>query len=169
MMKRETLTTALASALTAALTAAMLTACGSNAGNTSDNTDIQTADSSSSYNVTDVVNADDAANGAGFTDKDRERQYLAYLENYLKEDVLIPLDDIKDAAVTLSAFTDTDNTLMNADSEINIAVVLDLENELTAYSADELAEILAKGVGNESTDNIVIMDSDGNQLFPDEI
>lgn len=143
----------------ALLTVAMLTACGSN----TDSADTQTAESSTSYDLNEVASSD------AITDADKERIYLAYLENYLEEELLESLDDVKNAAVTLSADTDANDIAVNTGSEVYVSVVLELENELTAYSADELAEILANGVGNESTDNIVIMDSDGNQLFPENI
>ena len=148
----------------ALLTAVMLTACGSHAGAT----DMQNAESSSSYDLTEALNLD-AADSSAVTDADKEKKYLAYLQSYLEEELLEPLDDIKNATVTLSVGTEADNSLMNTNSEVHVNVMLELENELTAYSADELAEILANGVGNESTDNIVIMDSDGNQLFPENI
>lgn len=148
----------------ALLTAVMLTACGSHAGAT----DMQNAESSSSYDLTEALNLN-ATGSSAVTAADKEKKYLAYLQSYLEEELLEPLDDIKNATVTLSVGTEADNSLMNTNSEVHVNVMLELENELTAYSADELAEILANGVGNESTDNIVIMDSDGNQLFPEGI
>lgn len=101
------------------------------------------------------------------TEDYKQRQYLAYLENYLKEDILESLSDVKSASVTLSVSADSD-ILISSNDEISVDVVLDLQDELSTYSAAELADILAKAVGNTSTDDITILDADENRLFPEE-
>ena len=101
------------------------------------------------------------------TEADRQRQYLAYLENYIKDNLLEPLSEVKDASVALYSPTDSENTI-NSNEEISVAVVLELQDELSTVSTTELADYLATAVGNTSTDEIIIMDVDGNMLFPKE-
>lgn len=134
---------------TALLAGAMLTACGSS------NQENQTAES---YELK-------LAQNASSTEADKQRQFPAYLENYLEKDILESVSDIKSAAVTLNAPATVDIDA-NSDEEIVISAILELEDGLSTYSAEELADMLAKGVGNTSTDNIMIMDTNGNQLFP---
>lgn len=134
---------------TALLAGAMLTACGSS------NQENQTAES---YELK-------LAQNASSTEADKQRQFQAYLENYLEKDILESVSDIKSAAVTLNAPATVDIDA-NSDEEIVISAILELEDGLSTYSAEELADMLAKGVGNTSTDNIMIMDTNGNQLFP---
>ncbi len=101
------------------------------------------------------------------TEADKQRQYLTYLENYIKDNLLEPLSEVKDASVTLYSPTNSENTI-NTNEEISVAVVLELEDELSTDSTTELAGYLATAVGNTSTDEITIMDVDGNILFPKE-
>ncbi|MBD5453482.1 MAG: hypothetical protein HDR30_04020, partial [Lachnospiraceae bacterium] len=101
------------------------------------------------------------------TDEDKQRQYLAFLENFIQEEILEPLPEVKSASVTLQSPTGSENTI-NTNEEISVSVVLELQNELSTDSTTELADYLATAVGNTSTDEITIMDVDGNILFPKE-
>ena len=134
------------------LAASLLTACGSK------NQEVQ------SYNIENIVLPSD---GNELTDEDKQRQYLVYLGNYIEDNVLEPLSEVKDASVTLYSPTASENTI-NTNEEISVAVVLELQDELSTVSTAELADYLATAVGNTSTDEITIMDVDGNLLFPEE-
>lgn len=131
------------------LSALLLTAC---AGNGGENETAEIA-----------VELNDAA---VTSDEDKQRQYLAYLQNYLEENVLEPLPDVESANVILSVPADADGISVSSGGELSIDVILELSDELSGYSASELADMLAKGVGNSTTDAITIMDADGVQLFP---
>ena len=129
------------------LAASLLTACGSK------NQEVQT------YNVENIVLPE-----GNVTEEDKQRQYLAYLENYIKDNLLDPLSEVKNASVTLQSPTGSENTI-NTNEEISVAVMLELQNELSTDSTAELADCLATAVGNTSTNKITIMDTDGNMLF----
>ena len=103
------------------------------------------------------------------TDADKQRQYLVYLEQYLKENILEAQPDIEEADVTLVSDTESDFTVSseNDSEEIQVNVVLKLQDELTSISASKLADALATAIGNATTDNILIQDSEGTILFPD--
>ena len=131
------------------LTASLLTACGSK------NQEVQTS------NVENIVLPE-----GNVTEEDKQRQYLAFLENYIKDNLLEPLSEVKNASVTLQSPTGSENTI-NTNEEISVAVVLELQNELSTDSTAELADCLATAVGNTSTNKITIMDTDGNMLFSD--
>ncbi len=135
------------------LAASLLTACGSK------NQEVQT---SNIENIELPLKGNDT-----LTEEDKQRQYLAYLENYIKDNLLEPLSEVKNASVTLQSPTNSENTI-NTNEEISVAVVLELKNELSTDSTAELADCLATAVGNTSTDEIIIMDVDGNILFPEE-
>ena len=132
------------------LAASLLTACGSK------NQEVQ------SYNVENIVLPEE-----NVTEEDKQRQYLAFLENYIKDNVLEPLSEVKNASITLQSPMNSENTI-NTNEEISVAVVLELQNELSTARTTELADYLATAVGNTSTDEITIMDVDGNLLFPKE-
>lgn len=134
------------------LAASLLTACGSQ------NQEVRT------YEVEDVILPSE---GNELTEEDRQRQYLAYLENFIEDEILEPLSEVKSASVTLQSPTESE-TIINSDEEISVAVVLELEDELSTVSTIELADYLATAVGNASTNEISIMDADGNVLFPEE-
>ena len=133
------------------LTASLLTACGSK------NQEVQTYEE---YEL--KLGESDT-----LTEADKQRQYLAYLENYIKDNLLEPLSEVKNASVTLQSPMNSEN-IINSNEEISVAVVLELENELSTDSTAELANCLATAVGNTSTNKITIMDADGNMLFSDD-
>ena len=134
------------------LAASLLTACGSK------NREVETY----YYDIEDI-----ALSSEGSTEEDKQRQYLAYLESFIADNVLEPLSEVKNANVTLQSPTYSENVI-NSNEEISVAVVLELEDELSTVSTTELADYLATAVGNTSTDEITIMDVDGNLLFPEE-
>lgn len=138
------------------ITVIPLTACG----------DVQKAEAEDST-VTNVY-LDELFNEA-MTDADKQRQYLVYLEQYLKEDILEAQPEIEEANVALVSNAESD-FLINSENdaeEIQVNVVLKLEDELTSISASKLADVLATAIGNATTDNIFIQDSEGTTLFPD--
>lgn len=139
---------------TVLLSASLLTACGSRN---------EKSQSTTEYAIEDVILEE---NGT-LSEADKQRKYLAYLENYLEEDVLKSLSEVKSASVTLNAPEDADIGV-NSEEEIAVNVILDLEDELSTYSAGELADMIAKGLGNATTDDIMILDTDGSQLFPEK-
>ena len=131
------------------LAASLLTACGSK------NQEVQT------YNVENIVLPE-----GNVTEEDKQRQYLAFLENFIKEEILEPLSEVKNASVTLQSPTDSENTI-NSNEEISVAVVLELQDELSTDNTAKIADWVATAVGNTSTDEITIMDVDGNLLYPE--
>ncbi len=99
------------------------------------------------------------------TESDKQKKYVVYLQGELKTDIEA-LDAVETAIVKLH-MPENDGTLMNANQESTASVTLKLAKN-ASFDADNaafLARSIATAIGNETTDNIVIMDTDGNMLF----
>ncbi len=111
---------------------------------------------------------DDALNGSfTTTEADKLKRYQVYLEN-LYEEELVTQTHVKSAKVTLS-IPDDDGTLIANKEESYAKVMLEVIDKNTiddiATWASNLAKYIATGLGNETTDRITIIDTDGNMLF----
>ena len=111
------------------------------------------------YGIENVIN-----NGFSTTESDKKRAYLLYQEKYLEDHMLELFSAIKSADVTLH-IPDNTGLLSDAEEESYASVVLELQDEFSAENAAYLARAIATGIGNPTTDNIVIMDTNGNLLF----
>ncbi len=89
------------------------------------------------------------------TDADKKEKYIAYLEAVFEKDIVETYPAIKSAEVTLS---EEENTM-------KAVVSLDLQEEIADDSVSEIAEVVATAIGDTSTDNITIQDSEGTLLF----
>lgn len=101
------------------------------------------------------------------TESDKQKKYVVYLEKRLENDVLSKFTAIKSAFVTLNIPEDT-GTLIAQEEESSAWLLLELKDEFSQESAAYLARAVATSMGNETTDNIVIMDTEGNMLFTGE-
>ena len=105
-----------------------------------------------------------ADGGFSTTESDKQRKYVLYLEKYLEDNMLENFSAIKSANVTLNIPENT-GTLIDSGEESYASVVLELSDEFSTESAAYLARAVATAIGNETTNNIVIMDTEGNMLF----
>ncbi|MCQ2540874.1 MAG: flagellar M-ring protein FliF [Lachnospiraceae bacterium] len=113
------------------------------------------ADSFSIDNVT--------SGGFSTTEADKQRRHVVYLEKMM-ETSLRSYSFVKNAIVTLNIPED-DGTLIAKNTEKSASVILTLKGECTSEMASGIARFIATGLGNDSTKNIVIIDSDGRMLF----
>ena len=102
--------------------------------------------------------------GFSTTESDKQREYTYYLEKYIEDNMLEPQKAIKSATVMLNIPENT-GTLIDSDKESSANVSLDLNEEISPETAAALARAIATGLGNSTTKNIVIMDTEGNMLF----
>lgn len=110
----------------------------------------------------------DNVTGGGFstTESDKQKKYVYYKEKQMEEDLQSnPL--VRLANVQLSLPED-DGTLIANEQEGFASVVLDLDGELDDNIAASMARFIATALGNETTKNITIIDTDGNLLFAGE-
>ena len=99
------------------------------------------------------------------TESDKQKKYVLYLESQLENDFLKKFKSIKNASVELNIPTD-DGTLIAEKQDSYASVLLELKDDsFNDESASYMAKAIATAIGNENTDNIVIMDTDGNMLF----
>ncbi len=110
----------------------------------------------------------DTALSGGFssTEADKEKKYKLYLEEYVAT-MLESMDVIKDASVKLT-IPDDDGTIISKQQETYASVILTLNGSLDTEGATTIAKFVATGVGNDTTDSVVIIDSNGNLLFSGE-
>ena len=107
---------------------------------------------------------DDALSGGlSTTESDKQKRAVLALQSQMEND-LEEYSFVKSATVELNIPTD-DGTLISNGAESSAAVCLDLSGELTMETAQALARFVATSLGNETTKNIVIMDTNGNLYF----
>lgn len=113
------------------------------------------------YTIDDVTDG-----GFSTTESDKQKRYVVYMQEYMEE-ILESNSSVKKATVQLDVPED-DGTLIAQEKESFAAVTLELEGELSEDAAAALARCVATGLGNETTDNITIIDTEGNLLFSGE-
>jgi len=103
------------------------------------------------------------AGGFSTTESDKQKTYKLYQEKHLEE-IMKAQSAVKAAYVTLS-IPDNDGTLLAKEEEAYASVLLDLDSELGVGVAENFAKNIATALGNKTTANITIIDSNGNLLF----
>lgn len=98
------------------------------------------------------------------TESDKQKKYKVYLEDSLARDFLEKFSAVKSASVKLN-IPENDGTLLSREEESSATIVLELKDEFSSESAAYLARAVATALGNTTTNNIVIMDNQGNMLF----
>ncbi len=97
------------------------------------------------------------------TEADKAKLVKEYQENKIAT-VLESLENVEQASVMLDIPTD-DGTLIASEKESFAEVFLTLDGEMSEEQALGLARMIATGLGNKTTDNISIMDSNLNLLY----
>lgn len=101
--------------------------------------------------------------GFSTTEADKTKKYQRYLQDELAKQLEM-LDIVDWATVKLSMPVD-DGTVLALEEDTYAAVTLSLTGELDEERASGLAKWIATAVGNDNTDEISIMDREGNALF----
>ena len=112
---------------------------------------------------------DNVTNGSfSTTESDKQKKYVAYLETKLASD-FATMEDIESAKVNLSIPED-DGTLLAGQQQASASILLKLKDPdgFTEDNAAYIAKATAAAVGNKTTDNIVVLDTEGNMLFSGE-
>lgn len=98
------------------------------------------------------------------TESDKQKKHVKYLEEQLSNDFLSMFTAIKRARVKLNIPEDN-GTLIAKEEESSAWVQLELKDEFSQENAAYLARAIATALGNKTTNNIVILDTEGNMLF----
>ena len=101
--------------------------------------------------------------GFSSTEADKTKRYKLYLEEYFA-DQLESLSNVEKASVTLDIPND-DGTILAREQDAYAAVILTLSSEMDDDQALGIAKYIATQVGNDTTDNVLILDSNSNVLF----
>ena len=101
--------------------------------------------------------------GFSSTEADKTKKYKLYLENYFA-DQLETLSNVESASVTLDIPND-DGTILAREQDSYAAVILTLNSDMSDEQAQGLAQYIATQLGNDTTDNVLILDSNSNVLF----
>ena len=99
----------------------------------------------------------------GTTSSDRERLWQLYMQDEL-ELMFSSLEPVKSVQVDIE-LPQQNGTLMAAQQEGFAYIQLELSGTFTSANALAMAKCAATALGNKTTDNISIMDSEGNLLF----
>ncbi|MCR4611474.1 MAG: flagellar M-ring protein FliF [Lachnospiraceae bacterium] len=112
------------------------------------------------YSISDVIDGSFST-----TEADKEKKYKLYLEEKFAKD-LTAISSVDSAEVTLN-IPSNDGTISSKKEESYANVILHLKSGQTMEqdTAAGIAQYVATGLGNKTTDNIVILDGDGNVLF----
>lgn len=102
--------------------------------------------------------------GFSTTESDKQKRYELYLETRLANDIIGKFTSVKSAVVDLY-IPEQDGTLIASEEESSAWIVLELEGDFSADSAAGLAQAVAVAIGNKTSEDIVIMDFDGNTLY----
>ncbi len=100
------------------------------------------------------------------TESDKKKKYKYYLQKSLEKDFIAKFNAIETADVQLN-IPDDNGTLIAQSQPAWAAIVLGIKDKeaFTAENAQFLARAVATALGNDTTANITIMDTDGNMLF----
>lgn len=98
------------------------------------------------------------------TDEEKQAKYIHYLEAVLADSIASAYSPVKDANVNVKLVRDVDATITDVGETMQVNILLDLGEELTENSIVEIAEAAATATGSE-TDNVTIVDTDGNVLY----
>lgn len=112
----------------------------------------------SGYDISNVFDG-----GFSSTEADKTKKYKLYMEQHMVEQ-LESLSNVESASIRLDLPND-DGTILAREEEAYAAVALNLSAEMDEEQASGLAKFIATQLGNDTTDNITIMDSGMNVLF----
>lgn len=102
--------------------------------------------------------------GFSTTESDKQKRYELYLETRLADDMITKFSTVKSAVVDIY-IPENDGTLIASNEDSSAWILLELDGEFTTEMAASLAKAVAVSMGNETEENIVILDTAGNMLF----
>ncbi len=98
------------------------------------------------------------------TEADKQKRYQLYREQKMADELVETQAAVDGAKVSLS-IPDNDGTILSAQEDTYVSIILTLNQDIDEDNATAIAKFAATAVGNEDTENILIMDSNSNVLF----
>lgn len=102
--------------------------------------------------------------GFSTTEADKQKRYEYYLETRLANDIIGRFSAVKGAVVELY-IPEQNGTLIASEEESSATIFLELDGDFSTDNAAGLAKAVSVAIGNKTSENIVIMDFDGNTLY----
>lgn len=102
-------------------------------------------------------------NSISTTEGEKKKKFTLAFQSDIRS-YLMTINGVKNASVVINAPED-DGTIFTETKESSVGVVLELTDELSQDAVKGMANYLATSVGNATTDNITIIDTDSNLLF----
>mgnify|MGYP000391838627 FL=1 len=102
-------------------------------------------------------------NSLSTTNSDRNLKLNLYIQNQLKK-YIKSMEGVKDAEVYYIPVDNT-NSILSTQQDTSASVLLTVDNNFKAETAETIAEVVASVIGNKTTDNIKVADQNGNLLF----
>lgn len=110
--------------------------------------------------------SDVLSGGFSTTESDKQKLYVDWLQADLEAN-FENYKAVKDAKVQIN-YPQQDGTLLAKQEEAYCYILLELNGSFTAENAANMAKAAAARLGNDTTENIVITDVEGNLLFSGE-
>jgi len=102
-------------------------------------------------------------NSLSTTNSDRNLKLNLYIQNQLKK-YIKSMEGVIDAEVYYIP-VDNSNSILSSQKDTSASVLLTVDKNFKAETAETIAEVVAAVIGNEKTDNIKVADQNGNLLF----
>lgn len=110
------------------------------------------------------MSLEDAFNSSfSTTESEKSKRWLLYQQDEIRN-MLLAINGIKDAVVNISS-TETDKSILSEKKEISASILLTITNDFNATAPETIANLVAKKLGNETTDKIRIADQNGTLIF----
>ncbi len=97
------------------------------------------------------------------TEGERQLKQTIYMQDLLAN-AIEDFDGVKEAVVFISTQT-ASNTIFEEKKEESASIVLTTTDDFKQSSAEAIAQMVSRALGNETTDTIIVTDSKGNILF----
>ncbi len=110
--------------------------------------------------------SDVLSGGFSTTESDKQKLTVEYWEDELEVN-FETYNAVKSAKVEIN-YPDDDGTLISKNEEASCYILLELKDSFSAENAATMAKAAAAKLGNGTTENIVIVDTDSNLLFSGE-
>jgi len=105
--------------------------------------------------------------GFSTTESDKQKRYKVYLEKQMANDVIGMFPAVKSAEVIYN-IPENDGTMISISQESYATIVLEIDGEFTTDNAAFLAKAVATALGNDTTENVTIIDQNSNLLYSGE-
>lgn len=117
------------------------------------------ADSKSTYNYDKAFD-----NSISTTSKEKEEKMKIALQNDLANTITETINGVESATVQVT-FADDSTSILEDEKESTCAAVLTINDDFKQSNSKGIAQFLATSIGSTNTDNVKIIDQDGNILF----